>query len=266
MSRWALRLEFDGSRFHGWQRQANAATVQGAVEHALARVADAPVAVTAAGRTDAGVHALGLVAHFEPPVARPARAWLRGVNTHLPPGAAVTAAQPAAAGFDARRCATARTYLYRILARAAAPGLDHGRVTWVPEPLDPEAMAQGAAMLEGEHDFSAFRASGCQAASAVRTVQRIAVWRRGEEIQVAMRATAFLYNMVRIVVGSLLEVGLGRRDPEWIASVLESRDRLRAGATARPEGLYFAAVHYPPEEEAPPPPCWGPGGFDPGAF
>lgn len=266
MSRWALRVEFDGSRFHGWQRQSNARSVQGALEEALARVADAPVPVTAAGRTDAGVHALGLTAHFDPPVRRPARAWLQGANSHLPRGAAVTAAQPVPDGFHARRSANARTYLYRILARPAVPGLEHGRVAWVPEALDPEAMAAGARHLVGEHDFSAFRASGCQAVSPVREVQRIAVWGQGEEVRLAVRATAFLYNMVRIMVGSLQEVGLGRRDPDWIASVLGSRERDRAGPTARPEGLYLAAVHYPPEMEAPPPPRLGPGGFDPGAF
>ena len=266
MGRTALLVEFDGSRFHGWQRQVGDATVQEALEDALSAVADRPVRVTAAGRTDAGVHALGMVAHFDPPVARPARAWVRGTNAHLPPGAAVLEAQPVPAAFDARRQALARTYLYRILNRPARPALEAGRMTWGPEPLDPEAMAEGARALVGRHDFSAFRASGCQAAHAVREVQRLAVEASGAEVRVAIRANAFLYNMVRIIVGSLLEVGKGRQPPEWVAEVLAGGDRDRSGPTARPDGLYFAAVHYPSELGAPAPPPGGPGGFAPAAF
>ncbi|KPV40435.1 hypothetical protein AN478_06480 [Thiohalorhabdus denitrificans] len=262
----ALLLEFDGARFHGWQRQANAVSVQETLESALSRVADGPLRTVAAGRTDSGVHALGMVAHFDPPVERPPRAWVQGANAHLPPGAAVVEAAPVEAEFDARRKATARTYLYRLLARPARPGLEHGRVTWVRGPLDVEAMAAGARHLEGRHDFSAFRASGCQAAHPVREVQRIAVRALGEEVQVAVRADAFLYNMVRIMVGSLVEVGLGRREPAWIGEVLVGGDRDLAGPTARPEGLYFAAVHYPPEWGAPAPPTRGPGGFEPRNF
>ncbi|MFA9460795.1 tRNA pseudouridine(38-40) synthase TruA [Thiohalorhabdus methylotrophus] len=264
--RMALLLEFDGSRFHGWQRQTNAMSVQEALETALSRVADAPVRAVAAGRTDAGVHGLGMVVHFDPPVERPAEAWIRGVNAHLPQGAAVVEAVPVAAGFDARRKARARTYLYRLLARPGRPGLEQGRVTWVRGPLDAEAMAEGGRWLQGRRDFSAFRAAGCQAAHPVREVQRLAVRALGEEIQVAVRADAFLYNMVRIMVGSLVEVGLGRQNPAWIGEVLTSGDRERAGPTARPEGLYFAAVHYPPEWGAPAPPTRGPGGFDPAGF
>ncbi|MFP4560149.1 MAG: tRNA pseudouridine(38-40) synthase TruA [Thiohalorhabdus sp.] len=262
----ALLLEFDGARFHGWQRQANAVGVQEALESALYRVADGPVRTVAAGRTDSGVHGLGMVAHFDPPVERPTHAWVQGANAHLPPGAAVVEAVPVAAGFDARRTARARTYLYRLLARPARPGLEHGRVTWVRGPLDVEAMAAGARHLEGRRDFSAFRASGCQAAQPVREVQRIAVRALDEEVQVAVRADAFLYNMVRIMVGSLAEVGRGRRDPAWIGEVLAGGSRDRAGPTARPEGLYFAAVHYPPGWGAPSPPVHGPGGFDPRNF
>ena len=266
MGRMALLVEFDGARFHGWQRQASEPTVQEALERALGAVADRPVTVTAAGRTDSGVHALGMVAHFDAPVARDLRAWVQGANAHLPPGAAVLDAVPVAADFDARRRATGRTYLYRILNRPARPALEAGRVTWVREPLDPAAMAEGARALEGRHDFSAFRASGCQAAHPVREVRRIEVAAAGEEIRVAIRADAFLYNMVRIMVGALLEVGRGRRSPAWIGEVLRGRDRDRGGPTARPEGLYFAAVHYPPELGAPRPPRRGPGGFDPAAF
>ena len=264
--RWALLVEFDGTRFHGWQRQANAVSVQGVLETALSRVADAPVRVVGAGRTDAGVHALGMVAHFDAPVPRPAEAWVRGTNTHLHAGASVVAARPAGEGFDARRSAVARTYLFRILGRRARPGLEAGRVTWVPADLDAAAMAAAAVHLEGEHDFSAFRAAGCQGGNPVRRVHRLAVWSQGPEVWIAVRATAFLYNMVRIMVGSLLEVGLGRQDPDWIAAVRDARDRERAGPTVRPDGLYLAAVHYPPGLGAPEPPRVGPGGFDPAAF
>ncbi|HKJ70245.1 MAG TPA: tRNA pseudouridine(38-40) synthase TruA [Gammaproteobacteria bacterium] len=264
--RWALLVEFDGSRFHGWQRQANALGVQTALEAGLAAVADAPVRVSGAGRTDAGVHALGMVAHFDAPVERPSGAWVRGTNTRLPAGLAVLDAGPVAADFDARRSATARTYVYRLLARPGRPALDEGRVAWLPRSLDVAAMAEGARHLEGEHNFSAFRAAGCQAGNPVRRVERVAVWSRGPEVWVAVRATAFLYNMVRIMVGSLLEVGLGRQGPDWIRTAREGGERGRAGPTARPEGLYFAAVHYPPELGAPEPPRTGPGGLDPAAF
>jgi tRNA pseudouridine38-40 synthase len=259
-------VEFDGARFHGWQRQANALGVQAALEAALGRVADAPVRVHGAGRTDAGVHALGMVAHFDAPTPRAAKAWIRGTNTHLPEGAAVLDARPVAPDFDARRSAVARTYVYRLLGRPGRPGLDAQRVGWVARPLDVAAMVRAAGYLEGEHDFSAFRAAGCQAANPVRRVQRLAVWSQGPEVWVAVRATAFLYNMVRIMVGSLVEVGLARQDPAWIKTALDSRDRERAGPTARAEGLYFAAVHYPPAAGAPEPPRLGPGGLDPAVF
>jgi len=266
MGRVALLVEFDGTCFHGWQRQASEPTVQEALERALGAVADTGVRVTAAGRTDAGVHALGMVAHFDAPVDRPCRAWVQGANAHLPAGAAVLDAVPVAADFDARRHAVARTYLYRILNRPARPALEAGRVTWVPETLDAEAMAEGARFLVGRHDFSAFRAAGCQAHHPVRELQRLAIESRGEEVWVAVRANAFLYNMVRILVGTLLEVGRGRRSPSWVEEVLQAGDRDRAGPTARPDGLYFAAVHYPAERGAPAPPHGGPGGFTPADF
>ncbi|MFB6259464.1 MAG: tRNA pseudouridine(38-40) synthase TruA [Thiohalorhabdaceae bacterium] len=176
------------------------------------------------------------------------------------------AARPVPPAFDARRSAEARTYLYRVLGRLGRPGLEDGAVAWVPKPLDADAMAVAARHLEGQYDCSAFRAAGCQAADPVRRIQRVAVWSQGPEVRVAVRATAFLYNMVRIMVGSLLEVGQGRQDPDWVATVRDSRDREQAGPTARPEGLYFAAAHYPSELGGPEPPRTGPGGFDPAAF
>ena len=253
MGRMALLVEYDGGRFHGWQRQVNAESVQEALETALSRVADSPVTVTASGRTDAGVHALGQVVHFDPPVERPHRAWVQGANAHLPAGAAVLEALAVPDGFHARRDAVSRTYHYRILNRPARPALESGRVAWVPRPLDGRAMARAGAHLEGRRDFSAFRAAGCQAGSPVREVQRLHLDVRQEEIRVAVRADAFLYNMVRIMIGSLLEVGLGRQDPDWIAEVLAGCDRDRAGPTAPAGGLYLAAVHYPPGSGGPPP-------------
>lgn len=266
IGRVAIRVEYDGARFHGWQRQANATSLQGSLEGALSRVADAPVRVVASGRTDAGVHARGQVAHFDPPVERTTAAWLRGANANLPAGMAVVAVHEAASGFHARRSARSRTYLYRLLERDARPGLETGQVTWVRGPLDREAMAQALAQFEGRHDFSAFRASGCQADSPWRTIERAALWSSGPEIRVALRADAFLYNMVRIFMGTLIEVGRGKRRPASMADILASRRRERAGPTARPEGLYLDAVHYPPGLGAPEPPGPGPDPWDPSRF
>lgn len=264
--RMALRVEYDGTRFHGWQRQANATSLQGTLEAALSRVADAPVRAVASGRTDAGVHARGQVVHFDPPNERTTNAWLRGANANLPDGMAVVAAREAAPVFHARRSARSRTYLYRLLERDARPGLDTGRVAWVRGPLDRTAMAQALAHFEGRHNFSAFRASGCQAESPLRTIERAALWSAGPEIRIALRADAFLYNMVRILMGTLIEVGQGKRSPSGMADILASRRRARAGATARPEGLYLDAVHYPPGLGAPEPPGPGPDPWDPGRF
>lgn len=247
-------MEFDGSAFAGWQSQAGGGTVQDALQAALGRVADAPVTVVGAGRTDSGVHALGQVAHFDAPVARPLKAWRDGANANLPPQVAVREARSVAADFHARRSAIARTYRYRILNRAARPALEAGRVTWMRPALDAGAMHRAGQALVGRHDFSAFRSAGCQARHAERVMEAVAVERRGEEVRVTVRANAFLYNMVRIIVACLVQVGRGERPESWPGELLVAGDRARAADTAPPDGLYLAAVHYPPDSGAPVPP------------
>jgi tRNA pseudouridine38-40 synthase len=259
LSRIALQLEYDGAAFHGWQSQAGGGTVQDALEAALSRVADGPVAVTGSGRTDSGVHALGQVAHFDAPVDRPLKAWRDGVNANLPAAAAVREARPVADDFHARRTAVARTYCYRILNRSARTALDQHRATWVRESLDAAAMHRAGQALVGRHDFSAFRSAGCQARHAVRIMEAVSVARRGEEIWVTVRANAFLYNMVRIIIACLLQVGRGLRPESWPGELLAAGERSRGADTAPPDGLYLAAVHYPPDSAAPAPPP-NPGG------
>lgn len=219
--------------------------MQQSVEAALARVADRPVTVHCAGRTDAGVHALAQVCHFEAPVERPLRAWTFGVNSHLPPAVAVHWAGAMPADFHARHSARARSYRYTILNRPTRPALEADRVAWVREPLDADAMDEAARHLVGEHDFDSFRAAGCQARHAVREVLAIGVRREGVRVALEITANAFVHNMVRIIAGSLIEVGRGDRPPGWIAELLAARDRTRGGATAPPGGLVFLAPTYP---------------------
>ena len=241
----ALGLEYDGSRFHGFERQSAGRTVQGEVEQALARIAASPVRVVCAGRTDAGVHALGQVAHFDTCASRPERAWVRGTNTYLPPDATVLWARFVDDDFHARFTALRRCYRYVIVNRSTRPALLAGRAAWEHRRLDARLMHLGAQHLAGEHDFSSFRAAGCQAKSPVRHVYRIDVLRRGESIVIDVHANAFLQHMVRNIVGTLVAVGSGERDPTWVASVLASRDRRVAGVNAPPGGLYLVGVEYP---------------------
>jgi tRNA pseudouridine38-40 synthase len=251
--RFALGVEYDGRPFLGWQRQRQTPTVQAVLEDALAVVADAPCQVHAAGRTDTGVHARGQVAHFDSDAARSPRQWLLGVNSQLPEPVAVTWVKPVADDFHARFSATARCYEYLICNRPVRPGLDHGRVAWVRRPLDAERMHEAAQVLLGEHDFSAFRARGCQASSPVRELQAIEITRHGDRLRLGVRANAFLYHMVRNLAGSLIEVGLGDRDPGWLSELLQGRDRRRAGATAPAAGLYFRGAVYPVQHGLPSP-------------
>ena len=244
MGRIAVGIEYDGSAYCGWQVQPGAPSVQAAVEAALARVADQPVSLTCAGRTDAGVHARGQVAHFDTPASRRPRAWLLGTNTHLPPGIALRWVWPVPDHFHARYSATARRYRYLVLNRAARPALAHGRALGVHRPLDAAAMQAAGQYLVGEHDFSAFRAAECQAHSPVRRLERIEVVRAGEWLHVDVEANAFLHHMVRNIVGLLLVVGRGEAPP-WQARVqLESRTRSTGAATAPAHGLYLWQVRY----------------------
>lgn len=262
LRRWALGIEYDGAAFKGWQSQSAGAGVQDALEAALARVAGEPVRVHAAGRTDAGVHATGQVVHFDCRAPRPPRAWVLGTNSLAPEAVAVRWARPVAPDFHARFSALSRRYRYRILNREVRPALDAGRVAWVRGTLDHAAMHEAAQQLLGEHDFSAFRAAQCQSRTPMRYVSEILVRRRGDMVIVDIEANAFLHNMVRAIVGSLITVGSGQRDAAWLGEVLASRDRGRAGPTAPACGLCLVGVRYParfglPEAELPPLPALG---------
>ena len=243
--RFALLLEYDGSAYAGWQLQAHAPSIQGALEEALSRVADQPVRTVVAGRTDAGVHARGQVVHFETEAQRPAIAWVRGANSHLPADIRVLDATPVPADFSARFSATERVYRYLIIERLAAPALERGRVTWVRRPLDVAAMWRAAQALLGEHDFSAFRAAGCQSRTPWRRVDAITVAREAPYVVLGVRGNAFLHHMVRNIAGVLMPIGHGDRPENWAAQVLASRDRRCGGVTAPPHGLYLESVRYP---------------------
>jgi tRNA pseudouridine38-40 synthase len=253
MPRFAIGLEYDGSRYCGWQRQDHAVSIQQLVEAAISRVADAVVTVNAAGRTDAGVHAVGQVAHFDSVAARASRSWLLGANSNLPPDVSVAWVQPVSADFDARYSAVARTYEYCLLNRPARSALWAGRAWWLHARLDVAAMRAAAASILGEHDFSAFRAVQCQARSPRRELQLLDIEEDPPFLRFTCRANAFLHHMVRNLVGSLVEIGRGERPPGWLAEVLAGRDRRLAGMTAPAAGLYLAAVHYPESCGLPPP-------------
>lgn len=249
----ALGIEYDGSAYNGWQRQHGARTVQAELETALSRVANEAVALSCAGRTDSGVHALYQVVHFDTVAERSARSWVLGTNSNLPPDVAVLWARRVPPDFHARFSATSRLYHYLILNRQARPGQWHGKVTWECRPLDCAQMAVAASYWLGEHDFSSFRAQGCQARHPVRTVHQCEVSERAGLIVLSVEANAFLQHMVRNFAGVLLDIGMGRHPPEWARDVLEYRARERGGVTAPPHGLYLSAVRYPAEFELPAP-------------
>ena len=240
----ALGIEYDGRHFCGWQSQPDGCGVQDALERALAGICGQRVRVTAAGRTDSGVHASAQVAHFDTTVARPLTAWVRGTNTALPTGAAVLWAHPVATDFHARFSATGRTYTYLMLDRPSRPGLSHGRVGWFHRALDIPPMRAAAACLIGTHDFSAFRAAECQADSPVRELRLLDIDRRGELIVFRVTANAFLQRMVRNIIGALVYVGKGKHEPAWVGEVLAGRDRARGAPTFSAAGLYLSAVEY----------------------
>jgi tRNA pseudouridine38-40 synthase len=240
----ALGLEYDGAEFCGWQTQPDGCAVQDALERALSGVADRTIETTCAGRTDAGVHALAQVVHFDVDIERPPSAWIRGGNALLSDAIAVNWACPVHPDFHARFSATGRRYVYWLLNRAQRPGLLTSRVGWFYRRLDEQAMQQAAQCLIGEHDFSAFRAADCQAKSPVKTLRHLEICRRGELIRFEFAADAFLQHMVRNIVGSLVYVGSGRQPAAWVNEVLESCDRNRAAPTFAAAGLYLVAVEY----------------------
>jgi len=247
MARIALGIEYDGSEYAGWQQQAHSRSVQGALQASLAAVAGHEIQLAGAGRTDAGVHALLQVAHFDTAASRPESAWTLGATAGAPGDVSVLWARDVPDGFHARHSALSRTYLYRILNRRIRPAIERQRVCWVRRPLDASAMHRAAQQLLGERDFSSFRAAECQSSTAMRRLAAASVARSGDELHVVVRANAFLHHMVRNIVGSLLLVGGGQRPEDWLTDVLAARDRTLAGPTAPPQGLYFAGVEYPPE-------------------
>jgi tRNA pseudouridine38-40 synthase len=246
MRRIALGLEYDGSRFLGWQTQPGGGTVQDALEPALAAIAGAPLGVTAAGRTDRGVHARLQVIHFDTEAARPASAWVRGVNALLPDSVAVLWSREVDAEFHARYSAVSRTYRYVLLNREVRPALAASRVGWFHLPLKVDEMRGAAALLVGEHDFSAFRSSECQAKTPIRRLHALEIEAQGERIDFVLRANAFLHHMVRNIVGTLIYVGKGKHPPSWAGEILLSRDRTRAAPTFAAEGLYLEKIQYDP--------------------
>ena len=249
--RLAVGLEYDGTRYAGWQAQPGLPTVQDSLQKALSAVADHAVAAVAAGRTDAAVHAVGQVAHFDTTAERPLRGWVLGANSHLPPDISVNWAIEVERDFHARYTAQARSYRYCLLQRATRPALLRDRVCWVRETLDVPAMHEAAQALVGEHDFSTFRAIECQSPTPMRHLDAIAVTADGALVTLEVTANAFLQHMVRNIAGSLLQVGEGKRSPNWIGQLLAARDRARAGVTAPAAGLYLWKVRYPPSLQVP---------------
>ena len=245
-----LTLEYDGAPFVGWQVQPNGASVQGAVEDALEKLCGARARVTGAGRTDAGVHARGQVASLDPPRELPLSAWTAGLNAHLPPEVACVRAEEAPPGFDARRWARGKRYVYTVMRSPVRSPLWRGRAWEVRRPLDVAAMTAALPHVRGRHDFSALRAADCPARTTVRDVRELSIrsdeLRQGELVEVRIEATAFLKHMVRNLVGTLVEVGHGKRSPESLEELLDSRDRTRAGPTAPPHGLLLDEAFYLP--------------------
>lgn len=249
----ALGLEYDGSPFCGWQYQEGVETVQRCVEQALSKVADHPVRVSCAGRTDAGVHATGQVIHFESDAARTLRSWVLGVNANLPKAVCVLWATPVPDGFHARFSARRRRYRYVLFNRPVRPTFLARRVSWEYRPLDAGLMAEAAQFLVGEHDFSSFRALECQAKHPIRTLYRLEVSRDGQLVFLDAEANGFLHHMVRNIVGVLATIGAGERPASWAQEVLDRRNRTLGGVTAPAHGLYLTGVQYPPEFGLPEP-------------
>jgi len=245
-ARWALGLAYDGSAFPGWQTQRSGEAIQDRVEASLSALAGHPVATVCAGRTDAGVHALRQVIHFDTTAVRPPTAWVRGVNTRLPGTVAVQWARPVPGDFHARFGARSRTYRYLLRCAPTGHPLWRDRAGWVFRPLALDAMADAAARLIGPHDFSSFRSSQCQAATPWRTLSRLDVTRRGDFVEFTVAANAFLHHMVRNIVGALVWVGTRRQSPEWIGELLAARRRALGAPTFSPAGLYLAGIEYDP--------------------
>lgn len=251
--RYAMGVEYDGSEFKGWQQlgESGRPSVQASLQQALSSVADAPIKVMCAGRTDAGVHGHCQVVHFDTDVVRNLRGWTLGTTTRLPPAIAVRWCQPVADDFHARFSARARRYRYRLLNRQVRPALNRQSLSWERRPLDAALMHVAAQALLGENDFSAFRSVNCEALHARRELQAISVTRDGEVLEVCVQANAFLHHMVRNIVGSLILVGCGDKPVSWLGELLAGKDRTVAGPTAPPQGLVFVGPLYPDNWQLP---------------
>ncbi|MCL1113628.1 MULTISPECIES: tRNA pseudouridine(38-40) synthase TruA [Shewanella] len=247
----ALGIEYDGSGFFGWQRQADVDSVQAQLEKALSYVANEPIEVFCAGRTDAGVHGTGQVVHFDTTASRPLTAWTLGINANLPDTIAVRWAKEVDDSFHARFSATARRYRYVIYNHQLRPGILRSGVSHYHGDINENLMHEAAQLLLGENDFTSFRAVQCQSNTPFRNVHKVSVTRQGMYVMVDIQANAFLHHMVRNIVGSLLEVGLGNKPIEWMSELLAIKDRNQAAATAKPNGLYLVDVTYPEQYNIP---------------
>jgi tRNA pseudouridine38-40 synthase len=246
MTRIALCVEYDGSHYHGWQtQQPGVATVQERVEAALSSVADHPVSVVCAGRTDTGVHATGQVVHFDTSASRANKSWVFGANANLPDDISVRWATEVPDSFHARFSAVSRRYRYLIYNHPVRPALFNNQVTWNHRPLDAGPMREALAHLRGTHDFTSYRSVHCQAKSPVKTLHHLALYQYDELLVLEVEANAFLMHMVRNIAGVLMSIGTGRHEPEWAGQVLAARDRRQGGVTAPPFGLYLVEIGYP---------------------
>jgi tRNA pseudouridine38-40 synthase len=251
LQRLALGVAYRGQPYHGWQSQPSGRTVQDHLERSLSEFAAEPVKTVCAGRTDAGVHALNQVVHFDTGLSRDVFSWVRGTNRYLPSDIAVLWCQPVACDFHARNAALGRRYRYVLLQSAVRPALEAGLVGWTFRALDGEAMRLASRHLLGEHDFTSFRAAACQSPTPVKTLRAIDISQRGPYWSFVFDGNAFLHHMVRNIVGTLLVVGSGRAAPDWVAQVLAARDRDAAAPTFGPEGLYFLGPYYDVRHEIP---------------
>jgi tRNA pseudouridine38-40 synthase len=244
--RLALGISYNGQAYQGWQSQLSGLTVQDKLEKALGKFTQQRISTLCAGRTDSGVHGLMQVVHFDTPLERPSASWVRGTNAFLPRDIAVEWAQVVPSEFHCRASALSRRYAYIVMESPVRPSVDAGRVGWVFKPLSRDHMQQAAAYLLGEHDFTSFRASACQALSPIKTLQRIEISQRGAYWRFEFEANAFLHHMIRNIMGCLITVGQGKHAPEWVKAVLLERDRDAAAPTFSPDGLYFLGPRYAP--------------------
>lgn len=249
--KFALGIEYNGHHYHGWQSQQGLITIQGCLEEALSKIADERITTLCAGRTDAGVHATGQVVHFETKVERNNRAWLLGTNTHLPPAIAVRWVMPVEDSFHARHSALSRIYRYIIYNHTTKPALLTSRVAWNYDILNIATMEHASRYLIGELDFTSFRSSECESKSPMRNLTKITINRWDDYIVIDIEANAFLHHMVRNIVGSLMHIGAGFAEPEWLQEVLLAKDRRKAAETASASGLYLTKVKYPDDFKIP---------------